>query len=276
LATVRKAVTTATNANEAKASPKAPRVRAVPAVARAIAILRLLGRPGNEPMALKSIATELGIVPSTALHILRALVEEELVKVDAGTKRYGLGSGMLSLARSAIGNSDFASLSQPVLDRLSKKWGVSCMGVELTATNHMVVLALSRSQAPFRLHVDVGSRFPILVSATGRLVAAFGGESWPQLEKKFKAVRWDKPVSFAAWKKEVEHARLSGFAVDRDNYISGVTIVAVPLLGADGKITHTLVAAGLSDPLSAANLLKLAGELREEADALSALVSPSR
>ena len=55
-------------------------VRAVPAVSRAIAILRLLGRT-RAPMSGKAIAEALGLVPSTALHILRVLVAEELVKV---------------------------------------------------------------------------------------------------------------------------------------------------------------------------------------------------
>jgi hypothetical protein len=38
-----------------------PRVRPVPAVTRSIAILRLLGR-GGEPMTLKAISQELGMV----------------------------------------------------------------------------------------------------------------------------------------------------------------------------------------------------------------------
>ena len=50
---------------------------------------------------MKAIAQSLAMVPSTCLHILRVLVDEELVKVDA-TKRYSLGAGMLSLARSVI------------------------------------------------------------------------------------------------------------------------------------------------------------------------------
>ena len=54
----------------------------VPAVTRAIAILRLLGR-SRTPMGVKAIAQALGLVPSTCLHILRALVSEQLVKVDA-------------------------------------------------------------------------------------------------------------------------------------------------------------------------------------------------
>jgi len=45
------------------------RVRAVPAVTRAIAILRLLSR-SRTPQSLKAIAESLDLVPSTALHIV--------------------------------------------------------------------------------------------------------------------------------------------------------------------------------------------------------------
>ena len=73
---------------------KSPRVRAVPAVTRAIAILRLLSR-SRTPQGLKAIAESLDLVPSTALHIVRALVAEDLLQVDPQTKRYRLGVGML-------------------------------------------------------------------------------------------------------------------------------------------------------------------------------------
>ena len=69
----------------ASAPAKGPRVRPVPAVSRALAILRLLAA-NAEPMTLKTISDELDLVTSTCLHILRVLVEEGMVKVEPGTK----------------------------------------------------------------------------------------------------------------------------------------------------------------------------------------------
>ena len=138
----------------------------------------------------------------------------------------------------------------------------------------MLVLAMSHSGMPFGLHVDVGSRFPSLVSATGRLFAAFGDQRWPELKRRFKSLRWGRPMDFDAWKKEVELARSRGFAVDRDRYINGVTIVAVPLVNAAGRITHTLVGAGLSEQLDAPRSAALAEDMRQEARRLSMLILP--
>ena len=236
-------------------------VRAVPAVTRAVAILRLLGRT-RTPMGMKAISQALGIVPSTALHILRVLVAEELVEVDAATKQYSLGTGLLSLARTALEGDDFPSRVQPGLDDLARRYGVMAIGVEVPNLTHMIVVALARSQAPVRLHVDVGSRFPALISATGRCVAAFGSHARGDLEKGFRALRWHNAPSYEAWCKEVETVRRQGFSIDRNNYIAGVTIVAVPVLNASGAMTHTLASVGITGQLDRATSVALAHDMQ--------------
>lgn len=261
-----------TSPSDAPAPAGGPRVRPVPAVTRAVAILRLLGRSPT-PLTLKAISQELDMVTSTCLHILRVLVEEGLVKIDTATKRYGLGVGMLALARSVIEGSAFASLVQPVLDRLSGEWGVTAIGVEVTGVDHMVVLALSRSRAPFRLHVDVGSRFPALISATGRLVAAFTDLPEAEIERRFKALRWEQPPDLEAWHKEVQAVRRKGYSLDRGNYISGIAVIAVPVFDARGRLTHSLVAAGVADQIGGAKSQALAKDLQAEAQALSQLLA---
>lgn len=241
-------------------------VRAVPAVTRAVAILRLLGRT-RSPMSAKAISQALDLVPSTALHILRALVVEELVKVDAATKHYSLGPGLIALARTAREGDDFPSLVQPGLDDLSRRYGVTAIGVEVPNLTHMIVVALARSQAPVRIHVDVGSRFPALISATGRCVAAFGRHPRGDLEKGFRSLRWHNAPSYEAWCKEIETVHRQGFSIDRNNYIAGVTIVAVPVLSASGAMTHTLASVGISGQLDRARSLELAHEMRDVATA---------
>ena len=261
-----------TSESESRKVVSGPRVRPVPAVSRAVAILRLLSR-GSAVLTLKEISQQLGMVTSTCLHILRVLVNEGMVKVDPSTKRYGLGVGVLALARSIIENSPFPTLVQPVLDRLSSTWNVTAIGVEITGIDHMVVLALSRSRAPFRLHVDVGSRFPALISATGRLVAAFNELPDDEIERRFKALRWERPPDLEAWRKDVQTVRRKGYSLDRSNYISGVTVLAVPVLDSHARMTHSLVAAGVADQLEPSKIGLLAKALQAEAQELSGLMA---
>jgi DNA-binding IclR family transcriptional regulator len=250
-----------------------PRIRPVPAVTRAVAILRLLSR-NPTPLGLKAIAQALGLVPSTALHILRVLMAEQLVRVDPLTKQYSLDVGMLPLARAVLQNSDFPTLVRPRLDELSRRYGVTAIGVALPDLDHMVVVTLARAQTPVRLHVDVGSRFPALISATGRCLAAFTDQPWSEIEKRFRKLRWHNAPTWEAWRKEVDQARRQGFSIDRGNYIAGITIIAVPVLDGNGVISHTLVAVGLGNQLDRTTSLALARDMKGAAQALTAQIVP--
>lgn len=248
---------------------KPVRVRPVPAVTRSIAILRLLGRQ-KQGAGVKAVADELGLVPSTCLHILRVLVAENLVRQDAATKRYTLGSGMVSLARSVLEGSGFAGLAQPGLERLVAMHGITAMGAEVTSRGTILVLAAARPDRPLQLHADVGSEFPSLTSATGRLVAAYGALPANSLSLAFGTIQWDRPPTLDEWLADVADARLRGWAVDRDRFKNGITAFAVPVLSAAGPISHSLVAMGLSADVAAIDPEALVRDMQREASAIAA------
>lgn len=231
--------------------------RQVPAVSRALAILRFLGR-SPEPIGVNPIARELDLVPSTCLHILRVLQEEGLVDFDSNTKRYSIGIGILPLARSALQRNTFSTLIQPKLSDLSQKFGVTSIATQLAEPNQMIVVALSQSNLPFRLQVDLGSRFPALISATGRLFAAFNVADDSALKKGFDKLVWDHPPAFQTWLEEVRQTRERGYSIDQGTYISGVTVVAVPVFAWTGAMTRSIVAIGISERLKDNEIPKLA------------------
>lgn len=244
--------------------------REVPAVTRAVAILRRLGR-SDEPMGVNQLARELDLVPSTVLHILRVLQDEGLVSFDTETKRYAIGLGILAIARSAIQRSTFPSLIQSYLTDLSERFAVTCIATELIGPTHMIVVALSQSSLPFRLQVDLGSRFPALISATGRCFAAFNSPDPATLKPEFQRLTWDQPPSFETWLGEVAEVRQRGFAVDRGSYISGVTVVAVPFFDAQQRMNRSLVAIGISDRMETAGMAALTKALLEVRDQVAGM-----
>ena len=239
-----------------------------PAISRAAAVLRLLGK-SDAPLGLGAIARELGLVPSTCLYVLRALVAEELVSFDADTKRYALASGVLTLARGWLRRDHFASMAQAPLDRLAREFGVTMLGVEIFGIDHIIAVAVAQASGGFQLSTQVGSRFPALISATGRCIAAFGGYSEKQLEAKFDTLRWDDPPSFAEWQRQVAITRETGFGIDEGNYIAGVTVLAAPVCKARCAPSHALVAIGLTSALRRSGLESLQQALCEEARGLT-------
>jgi DNA-binding IclR family transcriptional regulator len=246
-----------------------PEPSKAPAIARAAAILRLLGK-SDTPLGVNAIARELGLVPSTCLYVLRALAEEELVAFDADTKRYSLEAGILTLARGWLRRNQFSDLAQPLLDRMARDHEVTTLGVQIVSLDHIIAVAVSRGGGNFQLSTQVGSRFPALISATGRCIAAFGGYPDAQLEAKFHTLRWDDPPSFAQWQAQVEATRIQGFGIDDGTYIAGVTVLAAPVWKAADRPSHALVAIGLSSAVKRHGLEALAAALLDAARGLSA------
>lgn len=232
---------------------KAVEVSKAPAISRAAAVLRLLGK-SDTPLGLQAIARELGLVPSTSLYVLRALVAEELVAFDADTKRYSLEAGVLTLARHWLRRNRFNDLAQPALDRISQAFDVTALGVHIVGLDHIVVVAVSQSGNNFQVSAQIGSRFPATISATGRCIAAFGDHSEAELEARFNTLRWDEPPTLQEWKAQVARTREQGFAVDEGNYISGVTVVAAPVWKSRASLSHALVAISIGSERKRARL----------------------
>ncbi|MET0284432.1 MAG: IclR family transcriptional regulator [Polyangiales bacterium] len=235
-----------------------------PAISRAAAVLRALGR-SETPLGVQAIARELGLVPSTCLYVLRALVAEEFVAFDPDTKRYALDAGVLTLAQPWLRRNRFNDLAQPALDRIAQSCEVTTLGVQIVGLEHIIVVALAQAGQTFQLSTQIGSRFPALISATGRCIAAFGDHPEAELEERFQALRWDAAPTLEAWKKQVAQTRQQGVAVDAGHYIAGVTVVAAPVWKARGKLSHALVAIGIGNAVGKARLPALQDAVRSAA-----------
>ena len=244
-----------------------PRIRQVPALSRGIAILRLLGR-SDTPLGVHAIARALDLVPSTCLHILRVLVEERLIAVDPATKKYVVAAGLVALARTALRQHTFPAAVQPELDELAQTHRATALAVEASGLEHMVVVALARAESPLQVHVDIGSRFPALISATGRCVAAFATYPWAEIQARFAKLKWDVPPTLAAWRAEVKATRLAGYAIDDGQYIRGVSIVAAPVRMPNGAI-NALVVLGVSEQMRRTGLTHLGEDLHRRATRVS-------
>jgi DNA-binding IclR family transcriptional regulator len=235
----------------------------VPAVVRAAAMLRLLSNAVT-PLGVNQIARELDIIPSTCLHILRALTAEGLVAVDLTTKRYRLGLEILNLAKVALRDS-ISDQAQPYLDEIVHKYSVTAFAVSISPPAHYIVTAKSNASHSIRLQVDLGSRFPALVSATGRCVAAYSNLSPRGLRAQFERLRWYNAPAFEEWQAQVANVRTQGYAVDNGNYINGVYIAASPILGPEGEFRHAIVVLCIKEGWSAADLQALAETARASA-----------
>src|SRR3546814_502944 len=104
----------------------------------------------------------------------------------------------------------FNALVESARDRIGQHFDRTLLGVQIVGLDHIVVVATSQAGPNFQLSAQIGSRFPALISATGRCIAAFGDHADAEIESRFRTLRWDEPPSFAQWQAQVAQTRKQG------------------------------------------------------------------
>lgn len=232
-----------------------------PAVTRAVQILRYLSRQ-PEPIGVNPLGVALGIVPSTCLHILRALTREGLVAFDPQSKRYRLGIGVLGLARSFLARGTLPVVVQPLLDDIARRRGVTAVLIERLNEDELIVSAVAQGSDMFSVKVTVGTAFPAYSSASGRCVAAYAGLTRARLVARFATLRWQSAPAPERWLAEVEAVPRRGYAVDDGHYIRGLTVISAPVLEPDGALLRCVAVVALKEQLSKARLATLVDDAR--------------
>jgi DNA-binding IclR family transcriptional regulator len=240
----------------------APARAEVPAVAAAIRILRhLAGAPA--PLGVTPLARALGLNTSTCFNILRTLAQGELVRFDADAKTYALDLGLVDLARAAFARGAEIAQAQPMMRQLALRHGVTVTLWRPAGPDRMVLTQVAESDQVMRIRMGVGQRLPLLIGAMGRVAAAHGGMPKAELRRRFAALRWQRPFTFASFLAQVEDTRRRGWAIDEGHYVQGVTTLSAPVAEQGGDGLSVVSATMFGGQHDAAALARIGAELVE-------------
>ena len=243
--------------SDKQGSAQAVRLREVPAVRRAVAILQHLAHH-PDGQGVSRIARELDIIPSTCLHILRELASAHLVKFDPHGKLYRLGFGVLSLARQLSSHDPTIQVVTRQLNGFSHKYGTSISG-QMREGEDIVIVATAVGNEG--LEAPLGRRLPCLSAAGGRLFAGSSGWSQERLLHNFTKVKWQDPPPFNVWLGEVELAKRQGYAIDEGRFRLGITSIAAAIRGRDESVILAI----------SVNLVSVQLEAQHRSDLIQAL-----
>lgn len=233
------------SATIASAARPAP-VTIVKPVDNAIRILRYLNVIGTHS-TVTMISRELKINPSTCFNILRTLVWNGVLEFDPVAKSYRTGPGAIDLANAALrrGGHSVAERMQPLLETAAKMYEVAFTVWRRVGEDRMMLVYVNDSYGPLRVPFHLGQRLPLLIGAGGRIMAAFGGVEESDIRKRFKQLRWNRPIKIDEYLRQVRRARKNGWSIDDGNYMSAVWSVAAPIFNEQGTLRGTVTATSL-------------------------------
>lgn len=240
----------------------------VGALATGLKVLRYLSEL-NRPVGVSQIARDLKLNGSTCFNILKTLVQEDLIIFLQDDKTYMVGPGLLALVKGAIETDVVRRAIRPHLEALANEHHVTATLFERASANRMILVDRAENPNELRIHMNVGQRMPMMAGAFGRCMAAFLDLPLEEIEARFNEVRWKNAPSFKDYLNDVKKAKSAGYAVDRDHFAIGVTVISAPIFNAAEQPNMVISVVGFSAQIDAAQELHIARDLRARAQELS-------
>ena len=196
-------------------------------VDKAIDVLFAL-RAAGEPRGVTALGRALGLPKSSAHRLLQSLCRRGLVERDEGG-RYRLGMALVALGVGVLEREPVVAAARPVLEEEAASLGETFFLVAARG-GRLVVLDKAEGTGFLRASPQVGAEVPVHATAAGKLYLALDPEQLgTAADAELERFTERTPVTPTALRREVARARRSGVAINRDEWIDGLTVTAAPV-----------------------------------------------
>ncbi len=203
-----------------------------PAVKKAFQILKLVSN-SERGLSISDLAKSLGISKGTVHGIAAILDELGVIARDPLTKRYELGLTLFELGRRAYSHIDLRETARPAMEDLMEKVQETVFLGTLNR-EHVTILDVVEPGQDFKITAPVGTTIAFFTPATGKafLSAMEEREALEKIGSKGLPKYTDQSITDPEkYMHEVREARKNGYALDDEEYISGVRAVAALING---------------------------------------------
>ena len=202
-----------------------PQLEQSTAVDKALDVLFYLHEE-RDARGVSDVGRALAIPKSTAHRLLSALRRRALVEQDA-SGRYRPGVGVLTLAGGLLDREPLVAAAHGLLEKEAAEFGETFFLVAARA-GRLLVLEKAEGTGVLRVSPAIGSEVPARATAVGKLYMAHG----PHQLAIEEPTRFTEHTIVDARRlaMEVQAARLDGYALNRQEWIEGLAVVAAPIL----------------------------------------------
>ena len=236
----RNATLTTSKARAAISAKPAPRL--VQSVDRAIDILEAMSASGRE-MQLGEIAEAVGLNISTCHHLVGTLVARGFVGRSLHNRSYFLGHRILELSNARVLQFNLVERAAPDLRRLSDATRET---VHLAVMQGVELITLTKIESPQAVRVGtdmIGKANAMHATATGKAVLAWLPEQETDRIIETTGLAEFTPrtcTSSEVLKDELRHVRRRGFAIDDEEFQSGVYCIGCAVRDAAGGVIASI------------------------------------
>jgi len=218
----------------------------------------------NTPMMLKELAETLSMHPAKVHRYVVSLIRKGYAK-QLSDGRYSLGERVHYLALSMMKRNDLLQSIQPFIIEIQQHLNCS-IHISKWLDESPVVVQCLESSHPINIMTHVGSRMPLLDSATGRLYACYRPEKIirPLLNKEWAAQKkpqtnlknWD---DFLDLKSKI---LAQGYAIVSGEMLQGINAISIAIFNLNQELELVLTCIGMQEQLPQDQLDQIAAYLQ--------------
>ena len=229
----------------------------------------------QQPASLAQLMQITGM-PKASLHRTLAIFEEAgLVAREPGGRTYAPGDRLSKLAITTLTHDTVSAIRHSVLRKLVADLRETC-NLAILKRGELFYLDRVEADWPLRLHLPPGTTLPPHCSASGKLLLAFKPaeerarflENLP-LEQFTHRTITDHHVL----ESELERIASIGYAVDNEEFVLGVSCVAVPVKDAAGEVVAAIAVHAATARLPLSQAMEHISKLKEAAERISHTLS---
>ncbi len=201
-----------------------------PAVQRAFNILKTLV-DSDRPLRLSEISERLGCSKSTTHGLVHALLRENAISKGANGRGYLMGPAIMELAFSGWNYFKINQLAKPIIDSVRDQVRETVfLGAWLG--NRVLITLTAESAEALKISATPGTTIPLFAGAVGKVFMALKSDELVKDLIQEQGLPHYTPRSItdpATYLSEIELVRQQGYALDDEEYLTGVRAVAVAL-----------------------------------------------
>lgn len=214
-------------------------------VERALDVLIQFGETHAATLGVTEIADNLGLSKAVVHRILSSLRAKGFVELDAQTRRYRLGSRVVTLGLAWLDRIDVRASARPILISLSERTNETATLSIRSGWNRVYVDQVT-PRREVKMVVQVGTAFPLHAGASSKALLAFldPQEQQAYLAQKLCALTPSTMTNVLDLRRELEKIRSVGYAISFGERDASAGSVAAPVYGPDRRPHAVISVAG--------------------------------
>ena len=213
----------------------------IPTNLRLLMILEEVARAGV-PVKPASIGKLIGLPKPTVHRLFQTAEAEGFLQRDLDGRSYGPGPRLRDLAVNVMSSQHMRTARLAILKSVAEEIGETC-NLATPDREGMVYLDRVETHWPLRIQLPVGTQVPFHCTASGKMYLA---SLKPSLLEGFLSAsnleaNTDRTITTAdALRAELELTRERGYSIDNEEFMTGMTAVAVPVRDGQERLVATL------------------------------------